>query len=159
MKPIHRAICSNARTVLWESTLKRKSWHSLVATVVLLLSVGCSAPIESVPVGDEEVGPEASETTTQVPPEPTGASQGDGSVSSDLTFTVMEYRLYCALIDTPRSISEGEALRSIGKQYGIPPEEVRRAAAKVQETLVRNGWFGTPESEIRHASDWQREQP
>jgi hypothetical protein len=66
MKPIHRAICSNARTVLWESTLKRKSWHSLVATVVLLLSVGCSAPMESVPVGDEEVGPEASETTTQV---------------------------------------------------------------------------------------------
>jgi hypothetical protein len=74
-------------------------------------------------------------------------------------FTVMEYRLYRGLIDTPMSISEEQVLRSIGKRYGIPSEEVRRAANKVQETLSRNGWFETPESEIRRASDWQGERP
>jgi hypothetical protein len=71
----------------------------------------------------------------------------------------MEYRLYRALINTPISISEEQALRSIGERYGVPPEEVRTAADKVQETLFRNGWFGTPESEIRRAADWQGEQP
>ena len=85
--------------------------------------------------------------------------QDDSPSLSGPTFTVREYRFYRAVIDTPMSVSEEQALRTIGQRYGASPEEVRSAAEKVQETLSRNGWSGTPESEVRRASDWQGEQP
>jgi len=47
-------------------------------------------------------------------------------------------RFYRAVIDTPMSVSEEQALRTIGQRNGASPEEVRSAAEKVQETLSRN---------------------
>ena len=85
--------------------------------------------------------------------------QDDSPSLSGPTFTVKEYRFYRAVIDTPMSVSEEQALRTIGQRYGASPEEVRSAAEQVQETLSLNGWLGTPESEVRRASDWQGERP
>ena len=67
--------------------------------------------------------------------------------------------MYRAVVDTPFSVSEDQALRNVAQQYGASPEDVKAAADKVQEMLFENDWFGTPQSEIRRASDWQGEQP
>jgi len=85
--------------------------------------------------------------------EPTN-NQEDAPV---VTFTMAEYRMYRAIIDTPSSVSEEEALRSVAKQYSASVTEVRNAVEKVQRVLSANNWFGTSESEIRHASDWKGE--
>ena len=73
------------------------------------------------------------------------------------TYTVQEYRLYRAIIDTPMSIPESQALPAIARQHNVTPDKVRQAADKVMTALSRNNWFGTPASEIKHASDWQGE--
>ena len=73
------------------------------------------------------------------------------------TYTVQEYRLYRAIIDTPVSIPESQALPAIARQHNVTPDKVRQAADKVMTALSRNNWFGTPASEIKHASDWQGE--
>lgn len=74
-------------------------------------------------------------------------------------YTVKEYRIYRAVINTPMSVSEARALESVAKHYGATVEEVQKATRKVQEILHRNKWFGSPDSEIRYASDWQGEKP
>jgi hypothetical protein len=70
-------------------------------------------------------------------------------------FTIREYSIYRAVIDTPMSVSEEEALRRVAKRHGITVAEAGKVVDKVMEVLSDNGWFGTPESEIRHASDWK----
>ena len=88
-------------------------------------------------------------------PMPTPTSTA--SPSSTGTFTVREYRIYRALIDTPMSVSEEEAYRRIALDFNTTPKEAERITEKVQNLLFRNDWFGTPAQEIRRASDWQGE--
>jgi len=74
-------------------------------------------------------------------------------------FTVNEYRMYGAVISVPLSASDQQALQNVSMRYKVPVEELRKMVNKVQKTLFYNEWFGTPESEIRHASDWRGETP
>ena len=111
--------------------------HKYFATISLLLALtmlGCAVQPTATPL-------------------PTRASP------SELSFTVKEYRLYHALMGMDMSISEEQALQNVGKLYDASPDEVRIASNKVQAVLLRNGWFGSPESELRHASDWESQQP
>ena len=75
------------------------------------------------------------------------------------TFTVKEYRMCRAIIDTPMSVSEDEAFRRVAKRYGVSVAEARASVDKVQKILFQNGWMSAPASEIRHASDWNGEKP
>lgn len=79
--------------------------------------------------------------------------------SSIETFSVLEYRLHNAVMETPLSISEQQAHRTIAADYGVTAAQVRQATDKVTEILFLNGWFGSPQNEIRHASDWSGESP
>jgi 2-hydroxychromene-2-carboxylate isomerase len=54
-------------------------------------------------------------------------------------------------------VSESKALESVARKYGVSAEEAKKSVTAVQEALSSNGWFGTPESEIRRASDWRGE--
>jgi hypothetical protein len=74
-------------------------------------------------------------------------------------FTVREYRIYRAVIDTPMSVTEAQALRNVAKAQKMAVAEVRKTTEKVQAILSKNSLFGTPETEIRHASDWNGEKP
>lgn len=73
------------------------------------------------------------------------------------SFTVREYRLYRELISTPSTIPQAEALEIVGRKHGVPPTAVRDAVQHVQEVLLRNRWFASPDAEIRHATDWNGE--
>jgi hypothetical protein len=73
------------------------------------------------------------------------------------SFTVQEYRLYREVISTPSSIPEAEALANAGRKHGVPPTAVHDAVTHVQEVLLTNNWFASPDAEIRHASDWSGE--
>ena len=75
------------------------------------------------------------------------------------TFTVNEYRIYRAVIDTPMSVSESETLQRTAQRYGVSVQEAREVVDKVQKVLFQNGWMSTPATEIRHASDWNGERP
>ena len=90
---------------------------------------------------------------------PMSGPSGRASEPNAAAFTVNEYRIYRAVISAPMSVSEPEALESAAKRYGVTAAQARKATYKVQEILSRNGWFGTPESEIRHASDWEGKKP
>ena len=74
-------------------------------------------------------------------------------------YTVKEYRIYRAVIDTPMSVSEAQAYQSAANQYGVTVAETRNVTEKVQKILSRNSWLGSPDSEIQHASDWKGENP
>lgn len=76
-----------------------------------------------------------------------------------LAFTVKEYRIYRAVIDTPMSVPEAQALQNVATKYGVSVEEVSTITDKVMDALSRNRWFGTAKSEIRHASDWSPNTP
>lgn len=69
-------------------------------------------------------------------------------------FTVQDYRIYRAVVGTPMGIPEDQAVEAVSRKNGVSVEEVREAMDKVRRILYSNNWFGTPESEIRHASDW-----
>lgn len=73
------------------------------------------------------------------------------------SFTVQEYRLYREIISTPSTVPEAEALEIAGRKHGVPPTAVHDAAKHVQEVLLRNNWFASPDAEIRHAADWNGE--
>ena len=70
------------------------------------------------------------------------------------SFTVREYQMYRALMDTPMSESESDAFRRIAREFDTTPEDTERIVKMVAETLNRNRWHGTPAQEIRRASDW-----
>jgi hypothetical protein len=86
-----------------------------------------------------------------------GASSGSPSAANSASFTVQEYRIYREVMDTPTDVSESKALDSVSQKYGVSVDEARKIVNAVQETLSNNNWFGTPESEIRRASDWKGE--
>lgn len=77
------------------------------------------------------------------------------SQSAGSTFTVAEYKIYRAVMDAPMSISEAEAVQRAAKSYGVAPTEAKKIVDKVQRALLQNKWFGSAESEIKHASDWK----
>lgn len=81
------------------------------------------------------------------------------SVPKAGSYKVKEYRIYRAVISTPMSVSEAQAFENAAKRYGVTVAEAQKATKNVQEILSRNGWFGSPDSEIRHASDWKEEKP
>lgn len=72
-------------------------------------------------------------------------------------FTVREYRIYRELIDTPFSVPEATALRTIATKYSISPEDAKEVSEKVQLSLFRNKALSTPSKEIQLASDWDGE--
>ena len=76
-----------------------------------------------------------------------------------VTFTVNEYKMYRAVIYVPSSVPDQQALQNVARQYKISVEGLRKVVNKVQKSLFDNMWFGTAESEIRHASDWKGETP
>lgn len=73
------------------------------------------------------------------------------------SYTVREYRMYRALIDTPITVSEEEAIRRIAETNGVAPAEADRIIRSVQNTIMSNEWAGLPAQEIRRASDWSGE--
>jgi hypothetical protein len=87
------------------------------------------------------------------PPIPSPSTSKTGS------FTVKEYKIYRAVIDTPMTIPEAQALQNAAKRYGVTVAEAQKATKKVQNILFSNKWFASPEAEIRHASDWKEEKP
>jgi hypothetical protein len=89
-------------------------------------------------------GSEASQQAAVVNPETTPT-----------TFTVNEYRVYRTVIDTPTSVPEAESIEAVAKRYQMPVDEVKGVVDKVQKVLFANKWFGSADTEIRHASDWK----
>lgn len=83
-----------------------------------------------------------------------GTTARPPSTARSAGFTVQDYRIYRAVIDTPMSVPENQALENVARQNGVSADEVRKVVKGVQQALSSNNWFGTPESEIRHASDW-----
>lgn len=81
------------------------------------------------------------------------------SPSSADSFTVKEYTIYRELMDTPMSVSESQAKQNIAKRHEVNVAEVERTVDKVMLILSRNNWFGSPESEIQHAIDWEAKNP
>ncbi len=81
------------------------------------------------------------------------------SVSKTGSFTVKEYKIYRAIIDTPMTIPGAQALQNAAKRYSVTAAEANEAAKKVQNILFSNKWFASPEEEIRKASDWKGEKP
>lgn len=79
------------------------------------------------------------------------------SAANSTSFTVQEYRIYREVMGTPMDIPESKALESVSGKYGVSVDEARKSVNAVQEALSSNNWFGTPESEIRRASDWKGE--
>lgn len=73
------------------------------------------------------------------------------------SFTVREYRIYRALIDTPMSVAENEARQAVARRFSIPTDSVREIASRVEGILFANRWYDSAASEIRHASDWAGE--
>jgi hypothetical protein len=65
--------------------------------------------------------------------------------------------MYREVISAPSTVPEAEALESIGRKYGVPSTAVHDAAERVQEALLSNNWFASPDAEIRHAVDWKGE--
>lgn len=94
-------------------------------------------------------------TVTPVPATATSVSVGEETVIDETEeFTVREYRIYRALIDSPFSIPEDQALRQLSEEYGLPSAKIKYVVDKVQRILFTKKWFGTPDSEVRHAVDW-----
>ncbi len=81
------------------------------------------------------------------------------SAPNENLYTVKEYKIYRAVLDTPMSISEEQALQNVGGRYGVKSDEAKKIVEKVQSILTQKNWFGSPESEIMHASDWTGEKP
>lgn len=71
------------------------------------------------------------------------------------TFTVKEYNIYRAIMDTPMSVSEEKAFQNTSIKYGTTIEDAKKAFDKVQQILFRNNWYSSPKTEIKHASDWK----
>ena len=85
------------------------------------------------------------------------SSRAEAGPSNTGAFTVREYRLYRAVLASPNSVSEAQATENAARQYGVTAAAALDASKRVQAALFKNGWFATPEAEIRHASDWKGE--
>lgn len=138
------------------STWKRTNLDQFSATEAVSIVFGAAEPTgsgsdesdDSESNGEDDSGLQP-ETETTNPDEPT----------QQQSFTVNEYRIYQAIIETPMSVSETQAIADAAARYGVSTEEAEMAVDKVQAILFENSWFGSPESEIQHASDWTAETP
>ena len=74
-------------------------------------------------------------------------------------FTVREYRIYRSVATAPSFMTEDEVLKRSARQFGISTTQAKRVSDRVQALLLKNRWFGPPENEIRHATDWKGEKP
>ncbi|MEX0999508.1 MAG: hypothetical protein WD000_06060 [Thermodesulfobacteriota bacterium] len=54
-------------------------------------------------------------------------------------YTETEYAIYQEVINTPMSVSENEALRRVGKKYGMSVDETKATVNKVMEELYSGG--------------------
>jgi len=86
-------------------------------------------------------------TSTRNPPDEEGGP----------SFTVREYRVYRFVLDAP--MSEADAIEEVMAEHNLTADEVQATIKKIQSLLVENNWFGRPEAEIQHASDWKGERP
>jgi hypothetical protein len=77
--------------------------------------------------------------------------------SNTASFTIQQYRIYREVISSPMSIPEPEAFDNVARKHGVPSSVAHDAVNRVQESLFKNGWFASPDAEIRHASDWAGE--
>jgi hypothetical protein len=75
----------------------------------------------------------------------------------DGNYTVTEYRIYLAIIETPKSVPPSAAIRKAAKAYRVTEAKAKAASDKVLRALAANNWFATPAAEIRHASNWSDE--
>ena len=73
----------------------------------------------------------------------------------DESFTVREYEIYRSVIDTPMNVDDDAARQAVAERHRLTVDEVRTVVDSVMARMFRNGWFGSPEFEIRHASDWK----
>ena len=91
---------------------------------------------------------------TKIPAVPPPSS----AAPSTNSFTVQDYKIYRAIIDTG-SIPETKAVLNAAERYGVSAAAAKDSARKVQKALFQNRWYGSPESEIKHAVDWKDETP
>jgi hypothetical protein len=77
--------------------------------------------------------------------------------SNTASFTIQQYRIYREVITSPMSIPEAEVFDSVSRKHGVPSSVAHDAVDLVLQSLFKNGWFATPDAEIRHASDWNGE--
>jgi hypothetical protein len=105
-----------------------------------------------------EVGCYSSGSVRSITPPVAEKTQSDKNQVT-ASFTVNEYKMYRAVLNVPSSVPEQQALRNVANRYKISVEDLRKVVNKVQKNLLDNKWFGTPESEIKHASDWKGETP
>lgn len=65
-------------------------------------------------------------------------SKQQGVPSSDNGFTIEEYKIYRAVIDSPMSVSEAEAVQKVAKNRRIEAAEAKKTVDKVQGILFEN---------------------
>ena len=87
----------------------------------------------------------------------TSTRRSEESQNASGGFTVVEYRIYRELIDAPMTVSDDQAKRTLAQKYDRTPDQIEDVVDQVSMELFRNDWFGSPASEIRHASDWNGE--
>src|SRR4030095_8937915 len=64
------------------------------------------------------------------------------------TFTVNEYRIYRAIIETPVSVGEEDSFVRVVAKYGITPAKAKEVSRQVMQLLSTNDWFArTPAAE------------
>ena len=76
--------------------------------------------------------------------EPMETTQAAATDASSWSFTVREYRIYKAVIDTPLSVSEADARQRVAERNNITADEAARITTMVLKTLVGNGLLGFP---------------
>ena len=81
----------------------------------------------------------------------------DEGAEARRSFTVDEYRIYRYLMDAPASRSEDDVRQELASRHGMSSSEIAAVINRVQRALYENGWMSSPQSEIRHASDWNGE--
>jgi hypothetical protein len=77
--------------------------------------------------------------------------------SNTASFTIQQYRIYRDVISSPMSIPETEVYDRVARKHEVPSSVAHDAVDLVLQSLFKNGWFATPDAEIRHASDWNGE--
>lgn len=75
------------------------------------------------------------------------------------SFTMKEYRIYRSIIDTPMSVPDSQVYENVARKFSVSAAEAKIISKKVMMLLSKYNWFGSPESEIAHATDWKGQTP